>query len=187
MKMFLWGLLLVIVMVAGLGAGLLLTPLGERPLAALLPVGEVEAIDFAAPQLTDKPNQYLICPPGLCGAAAHGRSPVFEIPVEQLSAGWRRMLAARPRVALLAEREDGRQLDYVQRSARFRFPDIITVRFVATAPARSSLAIYSRSIYGRRDFGVNRARVEAWLDRLCETLPSNVKPCPHPRPGAIRR
>jgi uncharacterized protein (DUF1499 family) len=149
MKMFLWGLLLVIVMVAGLGAGLLLTALGERPLAALL--------------------------------------PVFEIPVEQLSAGWRRMLAARPRVALLAERADGQQLDYVQRSARFRFPDIITVRFVATAPARSSLAIYSRSIYGRRDFGVNRARVEAWLDRLCETLPSNVKPCPHPRPGAIRR
>jgi hypothetical protein len=128
MKMFLWGLLLVIVVVVGLGAGLLLTPLGERPLAALLPVGDVEAVDFAALKLTDKPNQYLLCPPDLCGSAAHSRSPVFQVAVEQLSAGWRQMVTALPRVTLLAEDEDGRQVDYVQRSARFRF-DLRTQRF----------------------------------------------------------
>jgi uncharacterized protein (DUF1499 family) len=170
MKMFLWGLLLVIVVVAGLGAGLLITPLGERPLAALLPVGDVKAVEFAALKLTDTPNQYLLCPPDLCAAAAHGQSPVFQVPVEQLSAGWRQMLAALPGVTLLAEDGDGRQVDYVQRSVRFRFPDIITVRFLAAAPGQSTLAIYSRSIYGRSDFGVNQARVEAWLARLCQSL-----------------
>jgi uncharacterized protein (DUF1499 family) len=170
MKMVLWGLLLVIVVVAGLGAGLLLTPLGERPLAVLLPVGDVAAFDFAAPKLTDKPNQYLLCPPDLCGAVAHGQSPVFQVPVEKLHRRWRLMLAALPSVKILAQYDDGRQMDYVQRSARFRFPDIVTVRFIATAPAQSTLAVYSRSVYGRSDFGVNRARVEAWLARLCQSL-----------------
>ena len=180
MKMLVWSLLLVIVIVAGLGAGLLLTPLGERPMAALLPVGDVAAVDFATLRLTDKPNQYLICPPELCAATPHGRSPVFQVPVEHLSAAWRQMLGALPRVTLLAENEDGRQLDYVQRSARFRFPDLITVRFLAVAPGQSTLAIYSRSIYGRSDFGVNRARVEAWLGLLCQTLPGTADRCPHP-------
>jgi uncharacterized protein (DUF1499 family) len=180
MKMFLWGLLFVVVIVTGLGAGLLLTPLGERPLAALLPVGDVEAVDFAALALTDMPNQYLLCPPKLCAAVPHSQSPVFQVPVEPLSAGWRQMLGALPRVTLLAEYEDGRQLDYVQRSARFRFPDLITVRFLAVAPGQSTLAIYSRSIYGRSDFGVNRARVEAWLGLLCQTLPGTADRCPHP-------
>jgi uncharacterized protein (DUF1499 family) len=55
---------------------------------------------------------------------------------------------------------------YIQRSALFRFPDVITVELVTLAPDRSSLAIYSRSRYGRSDFGVNRRRVLRWLSRL---------------------
>ena len=57
---------------AAIVAVLLLTPLGERPLIALLPIGDVAAVDFATLKLTDKPNQYLVCPPGLCTARAHG-------------------------------------------------------------------------------------------------------------------
>ena len=70
----------------------------------------------------------------------------------------------------MAEHEDGRQIDYVQRSARFRFPDIITVRFISASPSQSTLAIYSRSIYGGRDFGVNRERINAWLTLLRDGL-----------------
>lgn len=152
--------------VAVAGAVLLLTPLGERPLDALFPVGDVEAVDFAALQLTDKPNQYLICPPGFCGATPHAPGPLFELSAEQLRARWREVVAAQPRLELLAEHADGWQIDYVQRSARFRFPDIVTVRFIATAPSQSTLAIYSRSLYGRSDFGVNRERIDAWLALL---------------------
>ena len=47
-----------------------------------------------------------------------------------------------------------------------RFPDLVTVEFVALAPDRSSLALYSRARYGRSDFGVNRRRVLRWLSRL---------------------
>jgi uncharacterized protein (DUF1499 family) len=31
---------------------------------------------------------------------------------------------------------------------------------------RSTLAIYSRSLVGRKDFGVNRARIQRWLAAL---------------------
>ncbi len=65
-------------------------------------------------------------------------------------------------------------VSYVQRSARFRFPDIITVRFISVATyhsdSQSTLAIDSRSVYGKGDFGVSRERMEAWLDILHEGL-----------------
>ena len=151
---------------AAIAAGLLLTPLGQRPLALLLPIGDVAAVDFATLELSGKPNQYLVCPPGYCAAEAHGASPLFDLSVEDLQSRWRAVIAAQPRLVILAD--DGRQIDYVQRSALVRFPDIITVRFIALAAVQSTLAIYSRSIYGAGDFGVNRARVAAWLVALAQ-------------------
>ncbi len=152
------------------GAALLFTPLGERPLAVLLPVGDVETVDFAALKLTGKPNQYLLCPTGFCGANPNADSPVFDVPVARLLTRWREVVAAQPRVELLSKDGDGRQIDYIQRSARFRFPDIVTVRFISVSPSQSALAIYSRSIYGESDFGVNRKRIDSWLTFLREGL-----------------
>ncbi len=157
-----------LVIVVAVGAVLLLTPIGERPLAALFAVGDVETVDFAALELSDEPNWFLMCPPGLCGATPHADSPLFDVPVERLRPRWREVAAAEPRVELQAEHGDGWQFDYVQRSARFRYPDIVTVRFIAASATQSTLAIYSRSIYGRSDFGVNRERIETWLARLRE-------------------
>ena len=170
MRMFLRSVSIIALIAVAGAAVLLFTPLGLRPLTALFAVGGVEPLDFAAPRLTDRPNQFLMCPPGLCGAEAHAESPIFEVPVDRLRARWEAVAAAQPRVTLLAGVSDGRQFAYVQRSARFRFPDIVTVRFIAVSPSRSSLAVYSRAIYGRRDFGVNRARIEAWLAELRQGL-----------------
>ena len=47
-----------------------------------------------------------------------------------------------------------------------RYPDSITVRFLPLEEGRSTLAIYSRSHYGRSDFGVNKERVDGWLASL---------------------
>ncbi len=164
---YLWISVLFAVVVA---AVLLFTTFGERPLTALFAVGDVEAVDFADLRLTGKPNDFLMCPPGFCDANPHTDSPVFDVSVEQLRERWREVVTVQPRVKLLAEDEEGQQSDYVQRSARFRFPDIITVRFIAVSYSRSTLAIYSRSIYGRRDFGVNRKRIDAWLKTLSVEL-----------------
>ena len=170
MKTFLRYLAIAVSIVVVVGAVLLFTPIGERPLTTLFAVGDVETVDFAAVKVTDDPNWFLMCPPGFCGANPHADSPVFDVSVERLRGRWREVIAAQPRVELLAEHGDGSQFDYVQRSARFRFPDIITVRFISASPSQSTLAIYSRSIYGGGDFGVNRARIEAWLAMLREGL-----------------
>ena len=164
-------------------AVLLFTPIGERPLTALFDAGDVARADFAQLKLTDNPNQFLMCPPEFCAASPHAESPVFDVAVERLRERWREVVATRPRTELLAGDEEGQQTDYVQRSARFRFPDIITVRFISVSPSQSTLsifstdlssqstlAIFSRSVYGRSDFGVNRKRIDAWLKALGEGL-----------------
>ncbi len=170
MKTILGYLSIGVLFVVAVAAVLLFTPFGERPLPALFTVGDVESVDFAEFKLTDKPNQFLMCPPGFCDANPHADSPMFDVSVEQLRERWREVVAVQPRIELLAGDDEGQQFDYVQRSARFRFPDIITVRFISVSSSQSTLAIYSRSIYGKRDFGVNRERIDAWLKTLREGL-----------------
>jgi uncharacterized protein (DUF1499 family) len=124
----------------------------------------VATIDFATLALTDKPNQHLLCPADFCAAEAQEVSPLFDLPLDELRTRWDAVIAAQERVTVLAESNG--QIDYVQRTAIVRYPDIITVRFIALNPGQSTLAIYSRSIFGTSDFGVNRGRVDAWLAAL---------------------
>lgn len=148
------------------GAALLFTPLGERPLTTLFALGDMEPVEFGNLKPADQPNWFLTCPPGICTTERASESPLFELPVEELRARWRALAAARPGVEHLADHPNGWQSDYLRRSARFRFPDLITVRFFPVSPKQSTLAVYSRALYGRRDFGVNRKRIESWLASL---------------------
>ena len=149
---------------------LLFTPLGERPLSAIFSVGDFEAVAFADLELTVNPNQFLVCPPGVCNADPHADSPVFDVSVDELRERWHEVIAPQPHMELLVADQERDHFEYVQRSARFRFPDIIVVRFISVSPSQSTLAIYSRSVYGKSDFGVNRERIEAWLRILHERL-----------------
>jgi len=135
-------------------------------LESMLPVGDVPDIDFATLERGPDPNQYLLCPKGMCTAEADGEAPVFEVPVEQLQVAWDGMLAEQPRLQVLRREVTNVQIDYVQRTRLLRFPDLVTVRFVPIDDAHSTLAIYSRSVYGKGDMGVNRKRVEEWLARV---------------------
>ena len=57
MKTILRCLSIGVLIVVAIAAVLLFTPLGERPLAALFAVGDIENVDFAELRLTVKPNQ----------------------------------------------------------------------------------------------------------------------------------
>ena len=61
---------------------------------------------------------------------------------------------------------DRLQAHWVARSAVFNFPDLITAQVAAHGPDASTLVLYSRSVYGRSDLGVNRHRLDAWLAAL---------------------
>ena len=139
-------------------------------LKSILKVGELPRIDFATLERTSKPNQYVVCPPGLCNTKVDTESPAFDVPIDSLRAAWHQVAIAEPRVELLGEDSERQVFDYVQRSRLVRYPDIITVQFLAAGDGGSTLAIYSRSIYGRSDFSVNRNRITDWLAKLQSKL-----------------
>ncbi|MEQ8345956.1 MAG: DUF1499 domain-containing protein [Sneathiellaceae bacterium] len=113
------------------------------------------------------PNSYLVCPAGFCRAARPAaESPEYDVPAARLETAWMRMLERQPRVTVLAQDAAERQLDIEQRSLLVGYPDTVTVRFIPLQGSRSTLAVYSRSHYGRSDYGVNKERVEHWLDDL---------------------
>ena len=111
-------------------------------------------------------NAFLACPPDYCAATA-APSPVFALSVDRLADRLGRDDRRRDAASFqVADEPAAHRLVLIQHTPLLRFPDIVTVEFVALAPDRSSLAIYSRARYGRGDFGTNRKRVLRWLDRL---------------------
>jgi uncharacterized protein (DUF1499 family) len=110
-------------------------------------------------------NTFLACPPDYCAATA-ALSPIFALPAERLSQLWVQLMAGEPRVVVVADEPQPRRVVVIQHTPMLRFPDIVTVEFVALAADQSSLAIYSRARYGGGDFGTNRRRVLDWLSQL---------------------
>ncbi|UYV38892.1 DUF1499 domain-containing protein [Rhodobacteraceae bacterium D3-12] len=74
--------------------------------------------------------------------------------LDPVARGW-------PRTRVLAGSVEEGMITYVTRTALWGFPDYTTVR-----QAGGQMQIYARLRFGRKDFGVNRARVEAWLEAL---------------------
>lgn len=123
-------------------------------------------IDFSSLTLSEKPNQYLVCPANLCAADPMLEIGDFPVSVAELRTRWEAVIAQAPRVELINANAANNQFDYVQRSSLMRYPDTITVKFLDLGDNRSSLAIYSRSHYGHSDLGVNEARITEWLAGL---------------------
>jgi len=125
-----------------------------------------EIVDFATFDPARRQNIFLMCPPGACPKAESARSPTFSMPWQRLRDHWQELMRQQPRTELAWSDQEGRKLVYLQRSAVLHFPDVVTVEFRPLGEGASTLAIASRSRYGRRDFGVNRERVTAWTGRL---------------------
>ena len=152
--------LLSVIAIAALGLRIYLGREAESHLA------RDEIIDFAARASTGRANVFAACPPGFCVPPGDMESPVFAMDWERLREYWSELMAVQPRVGLVAWDTQRHRAIYIDRSAILRFPDIVTVEFVTLGPGKSSLAIDSRSRYGKGDMGVNRRRVVAWLTTL---------------------
>ncbi|WP_138465554.1 DUF1499 domain-containing protein [Poseidonocella sp. HB161398] len=72
---------------------------------------------------------------------------------------------ATPGVSRLAGSPAEGHVTYVARSRVFGFPDYISV-IAEPAGDGTALAVYARLRFGSYDLGVNRKRVEAWLEAL---------------------
>ncbi|MDP6831095.1 MAG: hypothetical protein QF512_09010 [Alphaproteobacteria bacterium] len=78
---------------------LLVVVLGrEKSLEVVFGAIKITPVDFATLELSPKPNQFLVCPPGYCAAKPHMLSPTFKGSADDLRQRWMKMLAAQPRI-----------------------------------------------------------------------------------------
>ncbi len=135
-------------------------------------------IDFATLELTPKPNQYLVCPPAVCLKAqtVHREAPTYPASVAELVSAFLGVVGKQDRVSPGPSDLASYQFDFVQRSAIMRYPDTISVKFMPIDAEHTTLAIYSRSHYGYSDMGVNKARIDSWLDQLAAALGDRRNP-----------
>ncbi len=153
-------LLLVVLAVPIVAYALLAAVVGRDGVwSTLFGPGNRAPVDFATLVLPDSPNRFLVCPPGRCAARADAESPVYAVPPERLRAAWLGVIEKNGGRLLSVE---GEQIEVEVRTQWLRFPDLVTVRIFPQGTDRASAAIYSRSLYGHSDFGVNAARVRAW-------------------------
>jgi uncharacterized protein (DUF1499 family) len=126
-------------------------------------------LDFATLVAPKTPNWYLTAPKGLCRKATpQDEAPIFPLTPDRL---WDRLLtvvAREPRVTINDQDKAALYLDFTQVSLLFRFPDRVTMQ-ILSAGEGSTLAIFSRSKYGRSDLGVNAKRVKRLLAALAHS------------------
>lgn len=118
-------------------------------------------MDFSHLVRPATPNTALAAPAGFVPAPDIVTARRAVAPAA-LYAAIRHIAASQPRTYLQVAYADRLQVHYVARSAVFNFPDLIAVQVLPD----STLIVFSRSVYGRSDFGVNRKRLERWLAAL---------------------
>ena len=166
-----------------------MNPLGWLVGLVLPACGFAAADGLPTPSLADvarivrpsSPNTALAAPDGFAPQPGPARSappidiitPHYQIPAERLFALIRDVAGSQPRTWQAALYPGQFQAHYVARSAIFNFPDRVVVQVERDGPDSSLLIMYSGSVYGRSDFGMNRRRVETWLAALQTKLPSS--------------
>ncbi len=111
------------------------------------------------------PNTALAAPAGFI-PTPDVVTPVYPQPAAGLFAAICDVAARQPRTFKQVAYADRLQAHFVARSALLGFPDLVTIAAAPHGAGSATLVIWSRSVYGRSDLGVNRKRVDAWLAAL---------------------
>ncbi len=91
-------------------------------------------------------------------------APIFEMSKSDLAQKLNKIITENGR--LIAGDIHGEYATYIFRSRLFAFPDYLSIRVIELNENQSTIAVYSRLRIGRKDLGVNRARVEAFLHEI---------------------
>jgi uncharacterized protein (DUF1499 family) len=126
-------------------------------------------IEFASLVQPRSPNTCLAAPPGHPGPK-QVTAPLLPGTPDAVFAALLALAEGFPRTWRIAAWPERRQAQWVERSSLVNYPDIITAECVATAEG-TSLFLYSRSLFGYSDLGVNGKRVARWLEALRAALP----------------
>lgn len=95
-------------------------------------------------------------------------SPTVTQPPHDTLEKFAEIVLASPRTDLVAGAPGTGRMTFISRSKLFGLPDYTTVQAVIADDGATKLVVYARLRFGRRDMGVNRARVLSWLKQLTE-------------------
>jgi uncharacterized protein (DUF1499 family) len=129
---------------------------------------DIGPVNFQTLRRRTSPNDALVCPRERCPNANPDReTKIYSMSAPKLLARVRKVALAEPRTGeLYCGTDCDRIARFVQYSRLMRYPDTIDVEVFPIDGERSALAIYSRSLVGYGDFGVNRDRIERWISGL---------------------
>lgn len=166
--MGLWSTIMAAIAWIALAAAAVFLLAGPQRIWALAGPADLGPVAFETLQRRQSPNDALACPPETCIAKSDLTPPVFPLSVDLLRETFAKVIASEPRIERVAIDEAALTERYIQRTRLMGFPDTVVVRFLDLGNGRSTIALYSRSQLGKGDLGVNRARIERWLDKLAK-------------------
>jgi uncharacterized protein (DUF1499 family) len=170
--MHFWSTVLAVVAATAIAVLAVFFIVGPERIWALFGPADLGPVSFETLKRRSSPNDSLACPQDICIAKSDLISPIFAVGAPDLARVFAKVIASEPGVEQVALSDGGLTQRYIQRTKIMRFPDTIIVRFIDLGDGRSTIAIYSRSQLGEADFGVNRARVERWLEKLSKEAPT---------------
>jgi uncharacterized protein (DUF1499 family) len=128
-------------------------------------------VEFATLQKTSRPNQVLLCPVDVCkDETPDVMPPVYAVSVDKLRDAFHQIIGQEAHTEQVAADTTSQTERYVIRTNLMRFPDTVRVKFIDLGNNTSTLAIYGQAQIGYSDRGVNKARVQRWLNAL-DALP----------------
>ncbi len=144
---------------------------GGRLWLGISPFRDLGPVDFSALRPRGTPNSCLVAPVDFSPARQSDATPPdFDLPAAELLRRFADLASIQPRVSRIDNGSDPLVARFLQRTWMMNYPDLIDVRAIALSDTRATLALYSRSAVGRKDFGVNALRLSKWLDRLTRDL-----------------
>lgn len=127
---------------------------------------DIGPVDWTTLTRHNTPNDALVCPAGHCPNAKPDEEPkTYPVSTDDLLARLMTIALAEPGTKELPG-DRAHAARFVQYTWLMRYSDTIDASVIPRGNGQSTLALYSRSLVGRKDFGVNRARLQRWLAAL---------------------
>ena len=120
-------------------------------------------VDPVTVERTGNPNDYIVAPEGLRSEKPDRISSVRSGSPKELLFQFDSIAGAVS--TRIAGSLETLHITYVKRTPLMGYPDYISVKAVEV-DGSAALVIYSRSRFGKSDFGANRERIDRWLAQI---------------------
>ena len=110
-------------------------------------------------------SEYLAAPAGFIPSPGIA-SPIYNVPPAKLFTTLQAIAPTLAHTFVLDTVPQSLQAAYVIRTPQANFPDILELQVVAEPNDKSSVILYSHSIYGESDYGKNHEHITSFFNAL---------------------